>query len=214
MDSFSILSMRGSRVDTATFDESYITGLRDQDPETVAHLMAHFRTPIRAKAYKKLWMRDLEEDVYQETMRRIFERFSSGEPLDDPACLPGFVLATCTNVIHETNRKNRESQIPEDWDPPDPSGNVHDYLVTPERMRLVWKVLPKLRKRDRELLMAILGGANTAELCRRFDVTEKHLRTLRHRARKRFQKELWKMEGGPHSERPKALKRLSLSNHP
>jgi RNA polymerase sigma factor (sigma-70 family) len=177
-----------------TFDERYITGLQNRDPETEAHFVAYFRRPIQAKAGKHLWQSDSAEDACQETMLRVLQYFRSGKRLEDPARLPAFVLSVCHNVIQEMNRKGRDQQFSETWDLPDPQPGPFIVVVTAERKQLMRKILDKLRKKDRELLLALLDGADRAELCRRFGVTEAYLRVLLHRAVKRFTEELRKLE--------------------
>ena len=49
-------------METSGFDERYITGLRDSDPEAEAHFVAHFRKPIWLKAQRQLRAPDLVED--------------------------------------------------------------------------------------------------------------------------------------------------------
>lgn len=170
-------------MDTTAFDEN--------NPES---FVARFRTPILAKARRRLWVRDLAEDVCQETMLRVVQFFRSGKRLDDPACLASFVLTVCDNVIHEVNRKNRDAQISEGWEPAYAGPDPHSAVVTKQREELVWKILSKLRANDRELLMAVLQETGKAELCRRFGVTEEYLRVIHHRARRRFAAELRKMD--------------------
>jgi len=143
---------RTERYPSAIFDEHYIAGLRNRDPEVEAHFVTHFRQPILAKAHRQLWVSNMAEDVYQITMMRTIEYFRSGKPLDDPACLPGFVLGVCHNVIQEINRKGPNRLSTERWDLPDPAPGPDEEAERAERERLALEVIRTLRKRDQELL--------------------------------------------------------------
>jgi RNA polymerase sigma factor (sigma-70 family) len=185
-------------LETSCFDERYITGLRDRDPEAEAHFLAHFRKPIWLKARRQLSAPDLIEDACQETVLRVLEYFRSGKRLENPERLPAFVHTVCHNVTLEMIRsKTRYSQMPETGaDPASAGKDPHGELVTRERQELVREILTKLPKKDRELLrLAALEETDKAELCRRFQVNEEYLRVLLYRARVRFRDELLKRYG-------------------
>jgi DNA-directed RNA polymerase specialized sigma24 family protein len=107
-------------LETPRFDERYIAGLRDRDPEAEAHFVAHFRKPIWLKAQRQLRAPDMVEDACQETILRVFHYFRSGKGLENPERLPAFVHTVCHNVTLEMIRsKTRYSQMPETgFDPP------------------------------------------------------------------------------------------------
>lgn len=185
-------------METFCFDERYITGLRDRDPEAESHFVAHFRKPIWLKAQRQLRAPDLVEDACQETILRVFQYFRSGKRLENPERLPGFVHTVCHNVTLEMIRsKTRYSQLPEaGYDPPDGRVSPHGELVTREREQLVREILSSLPEKDRDLLrLAMLEEVDKAELCRRFDASEEYLRVLLYRARIRFRDELLKRQG-------------------
>ena len=182
-------------METSSFDERYITGLRDRDPEAEAHFVAHFRKPIWLTALRQLRAPDLVQDACQETFLRVFHYFRSGKRLENPERLPAFVHTVCHNVTLEMIRsKTRYSQMPETgYDAPDGGAGPHGELVTRERKELVREVLGRLPEKDRDLLrLAMLEEVDKAELCRRFEVSEEYLRVLLFRARKHFRDELLK----------------------
>ena len=184
-------------METSRFDERYIAGLRDCDPEAEAHFVAHFRKPIWLKAQRQLRAPDLVEDACQETILRVFHYFRSGKRLENPERLPAFVHTICHNVTLEMIRaKTRYSQMPETgYDPPDSASGPYGQRVTQERKELVREILASLPEKDRELLrMAMWEETDKAELCRRFDASEEYLRVLLHRARTRFRDELLKRQ--------------------
>ena len=185
-------------METPCFDERYIAGLRDRNPEAEAHFVAYFRKPIWLKAQRQLRAPDLAEDACQETLLRVFHYFRSGKQLENPERLPAFVHTVCHNVTLEMIRsKTRYSQMPETgYDAPDSGSGPHGDLVTRERKELVREILASLPERDRDLLrLAMLEEADKAELCKRFDASEQYLRVLLHRARMRFRDELLKRQG-------------------
>jgi RNA polymerase sigma-70 factor (ECF subfamily) len=185
-------------LETSCFDERYIAGLRDRDPEAEAHFVAHFRKPIWLKAQRQLRAPDLVEDACQETILRVFHYFRSGKRLENPQRLPAFVHTVCHNVTLEMIRsKTRYSQMPETgYDPPDNTSSPHSALVTREREALVREILASLPQKDRDLLrLAMLEEMDKTELCGRFHVNEEYLRVLLYRARARFRDELLKRQG-------------------
>lgn len=184
-------------METSGFDERYIIGLRDRDPEAEAHFVAHFRKPVWLKALRQLRAPDLVEDACQETFLRVFHYFRSGKRLENPERLPAFVHSVCHNVTLEMIRsKTRYHQMPETgYDPPDERASPHGELVTREREQLVREILASLPEKDRDLLrLAMLEEVDKAQLCRRFGVSEEYLRVLLFRARKHFREELLKRQ--------------------
>lgn len=185
-------------METSCFDDRYIAGLRDRDPEAEAHFLTHFRKPIWLKAQRQLRAPDLVEDACQETILRVLHYFRSGKRLENPERLPAFVHTVCHNVTLEMIRsKTRYSQMPETApDPPDIGIDPHGELITRERKELVREILAQLPEKDRELLrLAMLEEVDKAELCRRFHANEEYLRVLLYRARARFRDELLKRKG-------------------
>jgi len=162
----------------------------------------HFQPQIRAKARRLLRMPDLADDACQETVLRVLRHFRLGKRFESLADLARFIFSVCHNVVLEMNRQV-QPQIPETFESRDHGPNPLDAAVTEERKRLVWKVLSRLRKRDRDLLIAALQEQNKDEVCRRFGVSRDYLRVLLFHARERFRKELEKMQGArtPHESR-------------
>ena len=188
----------GTFVETLYFDERYVAGLRNQDPEVESHFVAYFKTPIWLKARRQLRAPDMIEDAVQETLLRVLRYFRSGKTLESPERLAAFVHSVCHNVTLEMIRsKTRYVQAPENVpDPADTRDDAELQLVTEERKRLVREILGRLPEKDRELLrLSMLEEVENPELCRRFGVTQDYLRVLLHRARLRFRDALLKAEG-------------------
>jgi len=184
-------------VETPQFDERYITGIRNRDPEVESHFVAYFKMPVWLKAKRQLRAPDLAEDAVQETVLRVLRYFRSGKKLEFPERLPAFVQSICHNVTLEMLRaKSRFRQVAENS--PDPVDTRHSQelqVITEERKQMVRDVLAQLPVKDRELLQqAMLEDVDKEELCRRLGVDQKYLRVLLFRARQRFRAELLKRE--------------------
>ncbi|HVN04959.1 MAG TPA: sigma-70 family RNA polymerase sigma factor [Bryobacteraceae bacterium] len=186
-------------METYPFNERYIGGLRDRDPEIESHFVAYFKMPLWLKARRQLRATDRAEDAVQETLLRAFRYFQSGKGLEFPERLPAFVQSICHNVTLEMIRANdRYRQAPENSpDPEDPRIDLHLQIVTEERQRLVHEVLAQLPDKDRELLqLAAIEEKDKEELCARYGVSQEYLRVLLFRARQRFLTEIRKRGGG------------------
>ena len=77
-------------METSQFDERYIAGLRNRDPEVESHFAAYFRTPVWLKARRQLRTPEEAEDTVQETLLRSLRYFNSGKSLEFPERLPAF----------------------------------------------------------------------------------------------------------------------------
>jgi RNA polymerase sigma-70 factor (ECF subfamily) len=179
------------------FDEQYITGICNRDPEVESHFVAHFKMPVWLQARRQLREPDKAEDAAQETVLRVLRYFRSGKRLEFPERLPAFVHSTCRNVTLEMQRENRRyRQVPENCpDPVDTCGNLELQIVTDERRRMVWEILAQLPDKERGLLQqAVLEEVDKGELCRSLGVNQEYLRVLLFRARQLFRAELQKKE--------------------
>lgn len=182
-------------MDTYHFDEHYIAGIQNRDPEIESHFAAYFKMPVWLKARRQLRAPDLAEDAVQETLLRVLRYFRSGKGLEFPERLPAFVQSICHNVTLEMLRaKVRYRQVPENSpEPVDTSVSPELQIVTNERKRVVQQVLAQLPEKDRELLrLAMLEEVDKEELCDRLGVNSEYLRVLLYRARQRFRTELLK----------------------
>jgi len=178
-----------------SFDEAYVTGLRERNPEIEAHFIAHFSKVIWLILRNRLRSPQLAEDARQETLLRVLQYFRSGKTLQHPERLPGFVHTTCKNVALEMIRADaRHPRIPENArEPVDERIDLSFEIVNEERKQVIREVLSKLSSRDRELLrLVFLEEMDKAEVCRRFHTDENYLRVLLHRAKLRFRAALRK----------------------
>lgn len=179
----------------SSFDEAYVTGLRERNPEIESHFIAHFSKVIWLILRNRLRSPQLAEDARQETLLRVLQYFRSGKRLEHPERLPGFVHTTCKNVALEMIRADsRHPKMAETaQEPVDQRIDLNVEIVNEERKRVIREVLAKLSPRDRELLrLVFLEEMDKAEVCRRFHTDEDYLRVLLHRAKLRFRAALQK----------------------
>ena len=182
-------------METLPFDERYIAGIRNRDPEIESHFVAYFKMPVWLKARRQLRSLDMAEDAAQETVLRVLRFFRSGKSLESPEKLPAFVHKTCHNVTLEMLRsKSHHPQPPEtSIDPVDTRVSVELEIITEERKQMVREILSQLPEKDRELLrLAMLEEMDKDVLCKRYGVNQDYLRVLLHRARLRFRAALLK----------------------
>ncbi|MBV8732850.1 MAG: sigma-70 family RNA polymerase sigma factor [Acidobacteriia bacterium] len=200
-----ILTLR--RFPCFLFDESYLRGLQNRDPETENHLVASFSKAIQAKLHTRLRSPELAQDARQETFLRVLAYFRSGKTLDNPASLPGFVHAVCHNVALELLRSHtRHDQLAENApEPPDPAADPEGQMVTEERKEIVRRLLGELNAKDRELLRRVLLDEEDKDaVSKEYGVDRGYLRVLLHRARLRFKAALLESQAGWETKKGKA----------
>lgn len=171
------------------FDEAYLIGLRDSDPEVETNLVNTLSRPLWVKLHARLRSPQLIEDARQETLLRVFAYFRSGKTLENPASLPGFVLAVCNNVCHELLRSHtRHEQMPiVDLEPRDKSANPEQQVVSEEQKQVVTSVLNHLSMKDRQVLKRVfLDEADKDDVCHELGIDRGYLRLVVHRAKGRF----------------------------
>jgi RNA polymerase sigma-70 factor (ECF subfamily) len=162
--------------------------LQAGDEAAQNRLVSELGPRVQVMLRARLRVPDLIQDAYQETFVRVFSWFRSGKSLENPASLPGLVLAVARNVTFEVLRtKSRHPQFDaETPDPPDAAPNPEDAFVTEERQRAVRQILLGLAVRDRILLQRMLEEEDKGTLCLNHGVNRDYLRVLLHRARVRF----------------------------
>ena len=171
------------------FDDAYLRGLQNRDPDTENHLIASFSKAIQVKLQTRLRWPELVQDARQETFLRVLTYFRSGKTLENPASLPGFIHKVCHNVALELLRSHtRQDQMAENApEPLDASAGPEDQAVTAERKRIVRRLLTELPAKDRELLRRVLLDEEDKDaVSREFGVDRNYLRVLLHRARLKF----------------------------
>jgi RNA polymerase sigma-70 factor (ECF subfamily) len=185
------------RTEGRVFDESYLAGLRDRNPDVENHLITCFSSPVRAKLRARLRSPELVEDAFQETFLRILSYFRSGKTLQNPGSLPGFVHGMCQNVAMELLRGYiRHEQIPEHHQGRrDDTADPQLQLVNEERKAMVRRLLDEMPERDRRVLKRIfLDEEDKDIICRELNVDRNHLRLLLFRARQRFRAAMGRKE--------------------
>lgn len=181
------------------FDAQYLLKLRDGDPETEKHFVAHFSNVIRIAMRCRLRSWQLIDDIRQETFLRVLNFLRSDRSLDHPERLGAYVHSVSVNVMLELLRAStRHPPLPEESHQyPDSKMNADGVLVNRERKEIVAEVLGQLAPKDRDILRALyLEETGKDEVCRQYAVDRDYLRVLVHRAKLRF-REVYERNGLP-----------------
>ncbi len=181
------------------FDNQYLLKLRNGDPETEKHFVAHFSNVIRIAMRYRLRSWELIDDIRQETFLRVLNFLRSDRSLDHPERLGAYVHSVSVNVMLELLRAStRHPPLPENSHHFPDSGSTSDSrLVSRERKELITEVLAEMAPKDRDILKALfLEEAHKDQICDRFQVDRDYLRVLVHRAKNRF-REIYEKKGLP-----------------
>jgi RNA polymerase sigma-70 factor (ECF subfamily) len=181
------------------FDAQYLLKLRDGDPETERHFVAHFSNVIRIAMRYRLRSWQLIEDIRQETFLRVLNFLRSDRSLDHPERLGAYVHSVSVNVMLELLRAStRHPPLPDESQQfTDAKMNTDDSVVNRERKEIVSQVLNQLATKDRDILRALfLEETDKNDVCQRFAVDRDYLRVLVHRAKLRF-REVYEKNGLP-----------------
>jgi RNA polymerase sigma factor (sigma-70 family) len=172
------------------FTEAYVARLRNRDSATWQHFQNFFRPRIAAKIRAKFpW--DLAEELSSEIILAVIESIDRGEPRD-PSCLAGYVFSICHNKMLEAWRKiGKENVVEFDFESlRENARNPLQQSIGLEETRKIQKVLGKLKKKDRDVLVAIhYYGQDRDEVCKQYGITRDHLKMILFHARQRFQRE-------------------------
>jgi len=178
------------------FNAAYVHSLRQRDPATEEHFVAHFSPMLLRKLRKHLRSTELARDLRQETFLRVLTILRSDHTIREPERFEFFVLGVCNNVLHETYRQQKklialdpELEIASNASSPDARA------LAAERADRVQRMLSELPPRFRAVLKAaLLEEQDRDEICVKFGVNRNHLRLLICRAKKtlsiRAQKQL------------------------
>ena len=174
-----------------TFDEAYVSRLKNGEHETERHFAVYFRELIAIKLRARLRSPDVIEDVIQETLLRVLRSLRQNPGIEFPEHLGAFVNSVCNNVLLEHLRSAaRRESLPEQ-EPEDQAPNPEMQASDLSERNLILRVLEDLPAKDRMLLQRIFfEDADRKELCREFKVDQEYLRVLLHRAKGRFRSAL------------------------
>jgi RNA polymerase sigma factor (sigma-70 family) len=171
-----------------SFDEAYLTRLRNGDEETAKHFYTYFKNLLRRWLWGK-FTREQEEELIDAAITAAYTKISAGQPRQ-PARLPAYVTGICVNLTRLALRPtfNQPGDDIEGVQIADVSRNAEDRLLAQEKAREVRKVLGTLTARDRQILSALFyQGKHRDEVCQAFAIDREQLRLILFRARKRFQ---------------------------
>jgi RNA polymerase sigma-70 factor (ECF subfamily) len=177
-------------VDLYTFDDNYVTRLRDGDRWTEEHFLRYFNELLLIKLRGKIRSKQAIDDIRQEVFVRVFRALRT-EGIRDGRKLGAFVNSVCNNVLLEWYRsasrtealESEREDVPDDID-------LEAIFASAETAVIVRGVLDHMPKKDADLLRAVfLEERNKDEVCRAFKVDRDYLRVLLHRAREKFRSE-------------------------
>lgn len=182
-------------MDFFTFDDDYLTRLRNGDRWTVEHFVHYFNAILLIKLRWRLGSMNDINDVRQEVFARLFHSIRSGA-IRDGSRLGAFVNSVCNNVLRERFRRNqRTEQLPDDYPDVEDETDIEQLFATKESVAQVRRAIEQLPRKDADLLRAIIDERDKDDLCRELDVDRGYLRVLVHRAKEKFRSEYMKMFG-------------------
>ena len=177
-------------MDLYSFDDNYVTRLREGDRWTEEHFLRYFNDLLLIKLRSRLRSKQAIDDVRQEVFLRVF-RTLRGEGIRDGRKLGAFVNSVCNNVLLEWYRSASRTEALEDaHDDVADETDLEAIFATAETAAIVRRVLHNMPPKDADLLRAVfLEERDKDEVCREFGVDRGYLRVLLHRAREKFRSE-------------------------
>lgn len=174
-------------MDFFIFDDEYVRRLRDGDRETEEHYFDYFDFHLKMKLRGRVPANEVD-DVKQEVHTRVFNELRNGQGVRDGHKFGAFVFGICTNVIHETWRKQHPTSELTDTHFSD-IDVVRDLIKKQEKER-VHQVVFELEyesKRDGAILRDLfLNEKDKDAICQDWGVNRDYLRVLLYRASKKF----------------------------
>ena len=189
---------RGHLLQFRSFDDDYLSRLRDGHSPTQEHFRKYFTAMMKVKLRSRLKSPEAIEDVQQETFARFYVALREGK-IRQPKCLGSYVNSMCNNILKESWRVDPAVSLDSDDAPELPASpfDVSKIIDDKQAAQKIQNVLEQLPERDRQVLRAIFfEERDKDEVCRELGVTRDNLRLLLHRAKQKF-KDLYK--DGDHS---------------
>lgn len=176
-------------MDLFSFDQAYLSKLRERDVRTEQHFVAYFRKLLLIKLRSRLGSSSAVDDICQETFVRVLKAMQTEGGIRSPERFGAFVNSVCNNVLQEFYRSmtHSDTRDPEAAEAPDDTVDLLGSLVTQQTRAQVRQILAQLSEKDRRLLRSIfLEEKDKDEVCRDFGVDRDYLRVLLHRAKESF----------------------------
>ena len=138
------------------FDASFLTKLKQRDPDACAFLVSALTPGLEARLRHRVRDHAAIEDIRNETFYRVFCLVDRGR-VREPEHFPAFVRGVCDRVAHETCRKARAIEpLPGGGlEPPDPQPHLDKLLADKERRARVRREVMKLDEADRRLIVEL-----------------------------------------------------------
>ncbi|MBV8552189.1 MAG: sigma-70 family RNA polymerase sigma factor [Acidobacteriaceae bacterium] len=166
------------------FSDSYVSGLRNGNPEIQNHFASYFGGAVDFWLRFRLRDHTAIEDLRQETLCRVLEAIKREKSLRDANRLGQFVNGICRNVLFEHWRATqRTTELDECLGSWDEASGPEQSLQTEESLCQLRTAMMSLPEYDRAvLLMLYFDELDRSEVSERLGVKRGHLRVLVHRA--------------------------------
>ncbi len=179
---------RGQLLQFHSFDDDYLSRLREGDFPTQEHFRKYFTAMMKVKLRSRLKSPDAIEDVQQETFARFYMALHEGK-IREPKSLGSYVNSMCNNILKESWRADPVISL-DSGDTPEPPAapfDVSKIIDDGQVAQKIQNVIEQLPERDRRVLRAVFfEERDKDEVCRELGVTRDNLRLLLHRAKQKF----------------------------
>lgn len=181
--------LRGEVLELFSFDDDYLSRLRNGDPSTESHFVAYFSQLLQIKLRARFLPSETIDDLKQETFVRVMRSLRTEGGIRQPDRLGPFVNSVCNNVLLEHHRAgSRQVPLePDHLEIQDKVMNLEKMAISAEAREKVREILTRLPERDRQILRSLfLEETNKDEICARYGINRDYLRVLLHRAKEKF----------------------------
>jgi RNA polymerase sigma factor (sigma-70 family) len=196
------------------FTSRYLDALRRGDSDIELHFVSYFAPLLERRVRMRLRSPEQIQDATQETFARVFAVVRSRGGVRYPERFGAFVCALCTNVVREISRQQKSFFRLERWAVDALANRSVPALEASETSVMVKQTLARMPFFDRQLLQAVfLDHEDRPQLCRRFGITQAHLRVLVYRAKRRFMASI-RASPGKESRRESSQASTAFAKHP
>lgn len=163
-----------------------VHGIRVRDPQAESDLYARFGARIWYLAFRELRARDQADDVRSEALLRVLVAVREGR-LRTPEALPGFVLQTARNVIHEMWRSGRRTVSLDAGAGGVPEPSTETAFADEPQKRALERAMQGLSPRDQAVLrLCYYEDLSREEIAQHLGVMSERVRLVKSRALARF----------------------------
>jgi|YNPMSStandDraft_1061717.scaffolds.fasta_scaffold03074_2 RNA polymerase sigma-70 factor (ECF subfamily) len=164
--------------------------IRQGDPESMEELYQRCSPGIRLVLQRRLGGQELEDRV-QETFLIVLQAIRRGE-VREPSRVLGFIWTVvrrqvAAHIDSAVHSRRDFAPIKDGTAIYDPQESPEERLLSQQQRQVMYKVLQKVSRRDREILIRYyLLEQTQEEICSEMNLTETQFRLLKSRAKARF----------------------------